>query len=183
MKTTREYSLAYGISWLFILAFFAWTVNLLINIQNDWAQSNEITRIDQDVHALFNPWRNLNRPGNDFSFSGLKTAVMLEVRKAREDDRLDRVRADIAASFQRAAVDTLVGKTLRAAKSTGLDRIVVAGGVARHLSKFLTDKETIDRFATVWPQGDFLQHIPIRLLVNPLAPLVGAAAHYLQSEK
>ena len=61
--------------------------------------------------------------------------------------------------------------------------IVVAGGVARHLSKFLTDKETIDRFAAVWPQGDFLQHIPIRLLVNPLAPLVGAAAHYLQSEK
>ena len=61
--------------------------------------------------------------------------------------------------------------------------IVVAGGVARHLSKFLTEKETIDRFAAVWPQGDFLQHIPIRLLVNPLAPLVGAAAHYLQSEK
>ena len=65
MKTTRDYSLAYAVSWLVILAFFAWTVNLLINIQNDWAQSNEITRIDQDVHALFNPWRNLNRPGND----------------------------------------------------------------------------------------------------------------------
>jgi glucokinase len=61
--------------------------------------------------------------------------------------------------------------------------IVVAGGVARHLSKFLTDKETIARFEGVWPQGDFLQHIPIRLLVNPLAPLVGAAAHYLQYEK
>jgi PAS domain S-box-containing protein len=65
MKTTQGYSLAYGISWLFILAFFAWTINLLLNIQNDWAQSNEITRVDQDVHALFNPWRNLNRPGND----------------------------------------------------------------------------------------------------------------------
>jgi PAS domain S-box-containing protein len=65
MKTTQGHSLAYGISWLFILAFFAWTVNLLLNIQNDWAQSNEITRIDQDVHALFNPWRDLNRPGND----------------------------------------------------------------------------------------------------------------------
>lgn len=61
--------------------------------------------------------------------------------------------------------------------------IVVAGGVARHLSNFLADEETIARFANVWPQGDFLQHIPIRLLVNPLAPLVGAAAHYLQNEK
>jgi PAS domain S-box-containing protein len=65
MKTTEGHSLAYGVSWLFILAFFAWTVNLLFNVQNDWAQSNEITRIDQDVHGLFNPWRNLNRPGND----------------------------------------------------------------------------------------------------------------------
>ena len=61
--------------------------------------------------------------------------------------------------------------------------IVVAGGVARHLSNFLTDEETVARFDGVWPQGDFLQHIPIRLLVNPLAPLVGAAAHYLQYEK
>jgi PAS domain S-box-containing protein len=65
MKITARHSLAYGVSWLFILAFFAWTVDLLLNIQNDWAQSNEVTRIDQDVHGLFNPWRNLNRPGND----------------------------------------------------------------------------------------------------------------------
>lgn len=71
----------------------------------------------------------LNRPGFDFSFSGLKTAVMLEVRKTQEDGSFDASRADLAASFQRAAVDTLVGKTLQAAKKFGLDRIVVAGGV------------------------------------------------------
>lgn len=65
MKTTAHHNLAYGFSWLFILAFFARTVDLLLNVQKDWAQSNEVTRIDQDVHALFNPWRNLNRPGND----------------------------------------------------------------------------------------------------------------------
>jgi N6-L-threonylcarbamoyladenine synthase len=82
---------------------------------------------DEAAYAFPRPM--LNRPGNDFSFSGLKTAVMLEVRKSREEGRLDKVRADIAASFQRAAVDTLVGKSIRAAKSTGLDRIVVAGGV------------------------------------------------------
>ena len=71
----------------------------------------------------------LNRPGHDFSFSGLKTAVMLEVRKAVEHGELDACQADIAASFQRAAVDTLVGKSVRAAKSASLSRIVVAGGV------------------------------------------------------
>jgi N6-L-threonylcarbamoyladenine synthase len=62
----------------------------------------------------------LNRPGHDFSFSGLKTAVMIEVRKASERGDLDNRRADIAASFQRAAVDTLVAKSIRAAKSAKL---------------------------------------------------------------
>jgi len=71
----------------------------------------------------------LNRPGLDFSFSGLKTAVMLEVRKAAEVGQLDACRADIAASFQRAAVDTLVTRSLQAARRENLERIVVAGGV------------------------------------------------------
>jgi len=71
----------------------------------------------------------LNKPTLDFSFSGLKTAVMLEVRKAEASGDIESCRADIAASFQRAAVDTLVGKTLKAAKSGGFERIVVAGGV------------------------------------------------------
>ena len=71
----------------------------------------------------------LSRPGLDFSFSGLKTAVMLEVRRAQKTGILDSCRADIAASFQRAAVDTLVGRTLRAAKQESLERLVVAGGV------------------------------------------------------
>jgi len=71
----------------------------------------------------------LNRKGLDFSFSGLKTAVMLEVRKASAQDQLQSVRADIAASFQRAAVDTLVARTLRAAKAENLQRVVIAGGV------------------------------------------------------
>jgi N6-L-threonylcarbamoyladenine synthase len=71
----------------------------------------------------------LHREGFDFSFSGLKTAVMLLVRKAEAEGIIDNVRADIAASFQRAAIDTLVGRTLKAAKSEQAQRIVVAGGV------------------------------------------------------
>ena len=82
-----------------------------------------------DDSAFDFPRPMLNRPGNDFSFSGLKTAVMIEVRKAEERGDLEKSRADMAASFQRACVDTLVGKSIRAAESAGLDRIVIAGGV------------------------------------------------------
>jgi len=82
---------------------------------------------DDESFALPRPM--LNRPGLDFSFSGLKTAVMLEVRKAQASGTFDSCRTDIAASFQRAAVDTLVGRTLQAAKQQDLQRVVVAGGV------------------------------------------------------
>jgi N6-L-threonylcarbamoyladenine synthase len=82
---------------------------------------------DESAFALPRPM--LNRRGYDFSFSGLKTAVMLVVRDAQAAGQLDAQRADIAASFQRAAVDTLVGRALQAASREGLDRIVIAGGV------------------------------------------------------
>lgn len=60
----------------------------------------------------------------DFSFSGLKTAVLTLVRREGEV-----ARAHIAAGFQAAAVDVLAGKSLRALHQTGLTRLVVAGGV------------------------------------------------------
>ena len=86
-----------------------------------------------DETAFSFPRPMLNRPGFDFSFSGLKTAVMIEVRKLAAADRLDAARADIAASFQRAAIDTLVARTLAAAKHIGATRAVVAGGVGANL--------------------------------------------------
>jgi N6-L-threonylcarbamoyladenine synthase len=79
-----------------------------------------------DEQAWQFPRPMINRDGFDFSFSGLKTAVMLKVREARS---LDRVRADIAASFQRAVVDTLVARTLKAARYKNAAEIIVAGGV------------------------------------------------------
>jgi N6-L-threonylcarbamoyladenine synthase len=84
---------------------------------------------DGDEVACAFPRPMLGRAGFDFSFSGLKTAVMLEVRRLEAAGELQGCRADVAASFQRAAVDTLVGRTLQAAKSRGFDRVVVAGGV------------------------------------------------------
>lgn len=84
---------------------------------------------DGDEKAFQFPRPMLNKPNLDFSFSGLKTAVMLAVRKIEQSGTLESRRADIAASFQRAAVDTLVGKAIKAAEQEDLDRIVVAGGV------------------------------------------------------
>ena len=84
---------------------------------------------DGDERAVAFPRPMLKRPGFDFSFSGLKTAVMIEVRKATERGDYEAQRANIAASFQRAAVDTLVTKSIRAAAHENLERIVVAGGV------------------------------------------------------
>ncbi|MEO8313774.1 MAG: tRNA (adenosine(37)-N6)-threonylcarbamoyltransferase complex transferase subunit TsaD [Pseudomonadota bacterium] len=74
----------------------------------------------------------LDRAGFEFSFSGLKTAVMLAVRAAEAAGKLldAQQRADIARGVQDAIVDTLVGKTARALDETGLGHLVVAGGVS-----------------------------------------------------
>jgi N6-L-threonylcarbamoyladenine synthase len=75
--------------------------------------------------------RPLRHQGLDFSFSGLKTAARLVIDAERgADGQLDdATRADVAASFQAAAVDTLTAKCRRALESTGLTRLVIAGGV------------------------------------------------------
>jgi len=68
-------------------------------------------------------------PGLDFSFSGLKTALLYAVR-ALEPAKLEARRADLAASYQRAIVRALVQRLRAAADATGLERIAVVGGVA-----------------------------------------------------
>ena len=68
-------------------------------------------------------------PGLDFSFSGLKTALLYTVRDLGERATEAR-KADLAASYQRAIVRALVERTLEAASQTGRDRIAVVGGVA-----------------------------------------------------
>jgi N6-L-threonylcarbamoyladenine synthase len=68
----------------------------------------------------------LDRPGLDFSFSGLKTAALVALRGRALDDE---VRADVARGFQEAVVDTLGEKSRRALLVTGHRRLVVAGGV------------------------------------------------------
>ena len=92
----------------------------------------ELARLAQTGNAkrFVFPRPMLDRPGLEFSFSGLKTAVSLAVKERAGAGALDNAtRADIAAGVQQAIVETLVGKTLRALEQTGYDALVVAGGV------------------------------------------------------
>jgi N6-L-threonylcarbamoyladenine synthase len=89
----------------------------------------EIDRLARsgDPHAFDFPVARV--PGLDFSFSGLKTALLYAVR-ALDADELERRRADLAASYQRAIVRALVERTQQAAEQTGAEAVAVVGGVA-----------------------------------------------------
>ena len=97
-----------------------------------------------DSRAYDLPRPMIGRPGADFSFSGLKTAVMLKVREVAKAGGLEAAKADLAASFQRAVVDTLVSRTLAASRSCGAERIVVAGGVGANV---LLRRELAEHFS------------------------------------
>ncbi len=86
----------------------------------------------------------------DFSFSGLKTAVLYYLKK-QSPEFIKRHMADIAASFQQAVVDVLVGHTLKAASQYDLERVVLAGGVAANsaLRRLITEK-AVERGLTVY---------------------------------
>ena len=77
------------------------------------------------------PWPSLHKGDHPFdvSYSGLKTAVVNQLEQFR-DPKCPRTPENIAASFQRAAVDILVDRLLKAARHTGLTTIVAGGGVA-----------------------------------------------------
>jgi len=73
----------------------------------------------------------VNRPGLDFSFSGLKTFTKNTIAKCVNEDGLnEQTKADIACAFEEAVVSTLAIKCKRALKQTGLKRLIIAGGVS-----------------------------------------------------
>ncbi len=76
-----------------------------------------------------------DRPGLDFSFSGLKTFALNTWQACKaEDDAGEQTRSDIALAFQQAVVATLAIKCRRALRQTGLKRLVIAGGVSANLA-------------------------------------------------
>jgi N6-L-threonylcarbamoyladenine synthase len=106
----------------------------------------EIDRLAEhgDPNAFAFPRAMLHEPGYDLSLSGLKTAVIRELRRL-DAAGIEPDLADVAASFQEAIVDVQLVKTLQAAADEGLDQVVLAGGVAanrRLRERFATECET-----------------------------------------
>jgi N6-L-threonylcarbamoyladenine synthase len=104
-------------------------------------------------------------PGElDFSFSGLKTALLYRLR-----DEPDADRADLAASYQRAIVEALVARTRAVLEREGLERLAIGGGVAANSEL----REAIERLdATVW--------VPPMELCTDNAAMIAAAARFLE---
>ena len=104
--------------------------------------------------------RPLKNKGYNFSFSGLKTAVRLMIQKELEnknDQGIEAIRSDIAASFEEAVVDTLVSKCLYALKERDCSRVIIAGGVGANKKLRLKLKlacQDIDK-KVFYPRFDF----------------------------
>ena len=96
----------------------------------------------------------LDRPGLDFSFSGLKTAVVVATRGIELDDQ---TRADLASDFQNAVVETLAAKCDRALKQTGMRTLVVAGGVGanQQLRRQLRELGEKRNVTVLYPRPEF----------------------------
>ena len=95
-----------------------------------------------------------DRPGLDFSFSGLKTQVLLAWQKS---DQAEQTRADIARAFEEAIVDTLIIKCRRALEASGARRLIIAGGVGanRRLRAELAAAGEKDGFRVYFPRLAF----------------------------
>lgn len=121
-------------------------------------------------HAIDFPRAHMEDAPYDFSFSGVKSAVLNHLNKCRMTGE-PIVEADIAASFQQAVVDVLVDNAIRAAKDYHMDRLAIAGGVAsngalRAAMEAACEKEGIH----------FYRPSPIFCTDN--AAMIGVAAYY-----
>ncbi|MFN8411471.1 MAG: tRNA (adenosine(37)-N6)-threonylcarbamoyltransferase complex transferase subunit TsaD [Anaerolineales bacterium] len=103
----------------------------------------------------------------NFSFSGLKTSVLYEVREIQKRSSTLPI-PDLAASFQQAVIDVLFKKTMQAAREYGAKEILVAGGVSANRSLRQTFKA----------QSEFRVHIPPLSLCTDNAAMIASAGYY-----
>jgi N6-L-threonylcarbamoyladenine synthase len=104
--------------------------------------------------------------GLDFSFAGLKTALLYKVRDLG-DAAAERA-ADLAASYEHAIVEALMARVRRAIEQTGLDRVAIGGGVAAN--RLLRERVSELGVAV---------HVPDRMLCTDNAAMIGSAARWV----
>ena len=123
-----------------------------------------------DPDAIYFKRVYLEKDSFDFSFSGIKTAVLNYANSEKQKGKMPRTE-DVAAGFQEAVVEVLVSKAVSAVKEMGEDKLVLAGGVAANsrlreeLSKEC-EKEGIKLF------------LPDKVLCTDNAAMIGASAYY-----
>ncbi|HMK92585.1 MAG TPA: tRNA (adenosine(37)-N6)-threonylcarbamoyltransferase complex transferase subunit TsaD [Thermoleophilia bacterium] len=111
--------------------------------------------------------------GLDFSFSGLKTALLYYLREHPDEAATEARRASVAASYQDAIVDQLVSKTLRCAEEQGLRRVAVGGGVA-------ANSRLRRRLRDACDERGLQAYLPPLELCTDNAAMVGLAARFIE---
>ena len=138
----------------------------MLNLPYPGGPSVQKAALDGNADAFAFPRAWLEGTWN-FSFSGLKTAVLREVRQLEKSGRPLPV-ANLAASFQAAVVDVLFTKTMKAAREFGVKSILVAGGVS-------ANQALREAFVA---QGEFPVHIPPLSLCTDNAAMIASAGYY-----
>ncbi len=130
-----------------------------------------------DPEAIHFPRGKVDEAPFDFTFSGMKSAVLNYLNQEKMAGREVNT-ADVAAGFQQAVTDVLTGRAIEAAKQLGEDRIVMAGGVAAN--GFL--RESLERECG---RAGIKLYVPSKLLCTDNAAMIGAAAyyHYIRGER
>ena len=126
-----------------------------------------------DPHMAEFPRPMIHEKNYDFSFSGLKTAVLYYVRDNPSVTKTDAGRAGLAASFQAAAIDVLVTKTIRACREHGARSVILCGGVAANRTLRKALKDAVKK--AMGPQCAFL--VPSKKYNLDNAAMIGLAGY------
>ncbi len=145
----------------------------IINSKFQKSESKNLTSYKLQPNKLVFPRPMINERNFDFSFSGLKTAVLTEVKKRGELSAVDK--EEIASAFEDAAVDLLVTKTIKAVKEYKPKAVLLAGGVAAN--RFLRNRLTEELKNLKTDKRIELKIAPLNLCGDNAA-MIGLAAYY-----